>query len=68
MTERNSEVKTPEEWQDELDVIILDPDGWREDDTPWTKPITREEFETRLVNSTIDISRSSLEKLIKEGK
>jgi len=68
VTERNSEVKTPDEWQDELGLIVLDPDGWRRDGTSWTKPITREEFETKLASSTIDISRSSLEKLIREGK
>lgn len=48
--------KTPEEWiKERLDgqVIVLDPDGWRQDDTPYDKPITYRDFSERLSFSTI---------------
>jgi hypothetical protein len=48
--------KTPDEWINErLDgkVIVLDPDGWREDDTPYDKPITYKDFCNRLSTSTV---------------
>ena len=48
--------KTPDEWIAERyngDVIVLDPDGWRQDDTPYDKPITFKDFNERLSLSTI---------------
>jgi len=51
--------KTPDEWLKERynnEVIILDPDGWRQDDTPYDKPISFKEFSDRLSYSTIQTS------------
>lgn len=48
--------KTPDEWlQEKFDgeVIMLDPDGWRQDDTPYDKKITYRDFCDRLNMSTI---------------
>jgi hypothetical protein len=48
--------KTPEEWIEERyqgQVTIIDPDGWRQDDTPFDKPITFRDFSNRLSLSTI---------------
>lgn len=50
-----SAMKTPEEWCAELGARIADPDGWRgHDGRPWTDPISREEFDRRLMVCTID--------------
>lgn len=48
------ELKTPDEWCEELDAQILDPDGWRQDNMPWDLPITREEFDQLMVPCTIN--------------
>lgn len=41
----DEELHTPTEWQEYLDYVILDPDGWRREDAPsWDTPITKEEF------------------------
>lgn len=48
--------KTPEQWLKDLynnEIVITDPDGWRVDDTPFDKPISRKEFEQRMCSSTI---------------
>jgi hypothetical protein len=44
---------TPEEWCKLKDIKIIDPDGWRVDNTSFTKPITESEFYKRLNTSTI---------------
>lgn len=51
--------KTPDEWIAEKfgdQVIMLDPDGWRQDDTPYDKKITYKDFCDRLNMSTIQTS------------
>ena len=53
-------LKTPDDWCKELDIIILDPDGWRFpintlDPKDWDIPISHEEFVTRLAYSTIEV-------------
>ena len=52
-----TELKTSEEWKKELypNTIILDPDGWDRKNfyQSWDEPITKEEFERRLRESTI---------------
>jgi len=51
--------KTPDEWLKERynnEVIILDPDGWRQDNTPYDKPISFKEFSDRLSYSTVRTS------------
>lgn len=48
-------MKTPEQWADEVGITILDPDGWRIDGKDFEEPITFEDFEHRLVNSTIQM-------------
>lgn len=45
-------LKTPDEWCTELGARVLDADGWR--DGTWGEPITREEFDRRLLMCTID--------------
>ena len=46
-------LKTPGAWCAELGYEVLDPDGWRgSEGRPWTDPITRAEFEERLVTCT----------------
>lgn len=47
------EKKTPEEWCKEYNILMTDPDGWRVDNTPYTKPICRSEFLKRSRTSTI---------------
>ena len=52
-----TELKTSEEWKEELypNIIILDPDGWDRKNfyQSWNEPITKKEFERRLRESTI---------------
>ena len=53
----DEELHTPDEWQEILDYVILDPDGWRVEGAPsWDTPITREEFIDRASRSTIYVS------------
>lgn len=51
--------KTPDEWLKDPEFsyvkYILDPDGWRTDNTPMDKPINRAEFSKRLSYSTVSI-------------
>jgi hypothetical protein len=50
-----SELKTPDEWCAILGARILDADGWRgAGGRPWSDPISREEFDLRLIVCTID--------------
>jgi len=49
------EVKTPSEWSQILDIVIADPDGWRQGsdaDRDWFRPITKEEFMRKVAIST----------------
>jgi hypothetical protein len=48
-----SDLRTPDEWSRIQGVLVLDPDGWREDGKPWTEPITEDEFAKRLAISTV---------------
>jgi hypothetical protein len=53
----SDELKTSEQWQKELDsVIVLDPDGWNRDerfDYEWNKElITKEEYKFKVIRST----------------
>jgi len=48
--------KTSENWQKECLLLVLDPDGWDRSnfDYSWYKEeITKEEFENRLIHSTV---------------
>lgn len=52
----NDVLKTPDEWQateEFSDMVIMDPDGWRNTDRQWTDPITREEFLERRAICTV---------------
>ncbi len=52
------ELMTPQEWCDNLGATVLDADGWRQNDgRQWDDPITREEFDRRLLRCTIDMTR-----------
>ncbi len=48
------QLKTPEEWCEEFNAQIMDPDGWRYDNMPWDLPITREEFDDRMRRCTVN--------------
>ena len=48
------EMKTPDEWCEELGASVMDPDGWRDGTRSWEEPITRKEFDERLIRCTID--------------
>jgi hypothetical protein len=45
--------KTAYEWADEVGLTILDPDGWRYDNTDMNTKITNADFNARLIRSTI---------------
>lgn len=48
---------TPSEWCDQLGARILDADGWAgPDGRPFGDPITRAEFDRRLMRCTIDMT------------
>lgn len=46
-------LKTPEEWEREYDVVVLDADGWRRDGKPFEEPIDHDEFMSRACASTV---------------
>lgn len=49
------ELKTPDVWCQELGARIVDHDGWRGDPSRnWHDPISRAEFDRRLMRCTID--------------
>lgn len=58
----NMEKRTPDQWCEEYGVDILDPDGWREEDSPaWDEPITLVDFHRRVSISTARVmGRTSL--------
>lgn len=53
----NDGLKTPTEWEQEIKIQVLDPDGWRFKHAgmkpkPYEEPITKEEFLARITWST----------------
>lgn len=51
---RSKPFKRRSTWWERLSGIrIVDPDGWRADHTPMTKPLTREEWKRRMLLSTV---------------
>ena len=46
--------KKPSDWATELGVTILDPDGWRQERVSFEEPCTKEEFDRRMMVSTIE--------------
>lgn len=62
--------KTAHEWlqEPEYDYVefIMDPDGWREDNTPLDTPINRAEFERRLSLSTLYTNSKAFAKAAKD--
>lgn len=55
--ESDALLHTPEEWCLLLDASVMDPDGWRDGTRGWDEPITRDEFDRRLIRCTIDARR-----------
>ncbi len=47
--------KIPTEWEKITGIRILDPDGWRQDNKDWWEPIDEEEWEKRMMQSTIQM-------------
>ena len=47
------EKHTPDEWCKLFGVVILDPDGWRNSKISYDTPLTKEEFDQLLMQSTI---------------
>lgn len=46
-------LRTPEQWAEEKGIVVVDPDGWREDGYfLWDKAISEEEFDRRAAVST----------------
>jgi hypothetical protein len=54
-TKKEAEKRTSAEWAKDADCDIVDPDGWREKDSPdfFKDPITKEEFQRRLMRCTV---------------
>lgn len=49
----SDDLRTPSEWEQRFRIRVLDPDGWRSDGKPWDAPISRSEWEHRILRSTI---------------
>ena len=54
----SEEVRTPDEWAEEMGFEIIDPDGWRWkcgelEPRPYSEEISRKEFNVRAIRSTI---------------
>lgn len=52
------ELRTPDEWAEEMNFEVIDPDGWRWkcgdlEPRPYSEEITRKEFNVRAIRSTI---------------
>ena len=47
-----SDLKTPDEWCRLTGGKVLDPDGWRDDGTPWETPLSWADFAARYSIST----------------
>lgn len=48
-------LRTPDEWQVETGITVHDPDGWRVDGKDWSDPISKAEWDRRMVQSTISV-------------
>lgn len=50
-----TDLRTPSEWETELRITIMDPDGWDRKNyaEDWIKPISREEFELKAGRSSV---------------
>ena len=56
-----SEFKTINEWEQELNIKILDPDGFdRTDRDLYSKRFTRKDFERRAMHCTCMVGMSNL--------
>ena len=66
---KKEEKKTIEEWEEELKIEILDPDGFdRKDPNLYNKKFTEEEFREKMVYSTIKVKWDSpIRKEIENG-
>lgn len=62
--------KTPQEWLQDPDFnhveFIKSPDGWRMDNTPMDKPLSRSDFANRLALSTVYTNNKIYDKITKE--
>lgn len=46
------EKRTPMQWCEKFDTVVIDPDGWRSDMFSFQEPITAEDFARRWNKST----------------
>lgn len=54
-----SELRTPAEWEAELGITVVDPDGWDRTNfaEDWARPISREVFWQKVGSSTVNWER-----------
>jgi len=59
--------KTPQEWLQDPEFayveFIKSPDGWRMDNTPMDKPLSRSDFTRRLSMSTVYANAKAFQKI-----
>jgi hypothetical protein len=48
-------LRNAHEWAEHYGTQILDPDGWREDNTPLETPISQDDFLRRWSMSTVSL-------------
>ena len=52
--------KPPAQWEMDLNIRVLDPDGWREAGKPYHEPVTLPEFRALCETSTIRVNDNAL--------
>lgn len=62
--------KTSGEWEKELGILVLDPDGWNRGsfNASWHELITRSEFLKRAQNSTVIFNQELIDDKSKKAK
>lgn len=50
----DEERKLPGEWERDFGIKVADPDGWRNAGVPWSRELTRSEFNLLCAESTVN--------------
>jgi hypothetical protein len=50
--------KHPSEWEKEAGIKVADADGWMNAGVPWSRPITKREFNLLCAGSTVNLDPS----------